>query len=338
MPEMSAGGEILVGGADTRFEASDCVRAVRDGAGGVLRFDRILEVEESGYRWDSPGARVRFRTDSRRVKARLRYTDRHRAAARNGVGFFRVDGRGAPEWRFQRPGGEGPAAVVEVALPVPEAGGMHEYELIMPYGDSVEFAGATVEARAHWAYPTPRPTTRYVAYGDSVTHGFTASDIVRGYPFQVGEENGWQVVNAGFAGRGARATDGDYLAELAGDVVSVAIGVNDWQGGTAPERYRTELSGLLGRLRAARPLAPVWLVTPLWVAPSWRPEKAAYPLEDYRRAAREVAASFDDSRVRVVEGPSLIDDDERLFDAVAVHPNDAGFAQMAARLAAAMRT
>jgi len=36
--------------------------------------------------------------------------------------------------------------------------------------------------------------------------------------------------------------------------------------------------------------------------------------------------------LHVIEGPDLIDQDPSLFSPVAVHPNDAGFAEMAERL------
>ena len=38
----------------------------------------------------------------------------------------------------------------------------------------------------------------------------------------------------------------------------------------------------------------------------------------------------------VIEGPDLIDPDVAYFDAVRVHPNDAGFVQMAERLGVQM--
>lgn len=50
---------------------------------------------------------------------------------------------------------------------------------------------------------------------------------------------------------------------------------------------------------------------------------------------RDVVAELTDDRLALVDGPDLIDHDVALFDKVAVHPNDAGFAQMAERLAKA---
>jgi lysophospholipase L1-like esterase len=87
---------------------------------------------------------------------------------------------------------------------------------------------------------------RWVAFGDSVTHGFTTSSVE-------------------------------------GNLFSVEIGVNNWQGVTELEVFRKNMSELLRRLRTGHPDAPVYVITPLWVPPSCQPKTAKYPLDDYRR-------------------------------------------------------
>ncbi|WP_043589023.1 SGNH/GDSL hydrolase family protein [Geminisphaera colitermitum] len=363
---LTAGAEV-VPGSDPRIEFSDCLvgKVVRDVQSGAAWVDRVLE-NARGYRWDAPGARVRFRTDSAVVTVRLRYSARHIGPANNSVGFWRIDGRGdTVAWRFERPrllDTEGKAkklsyeAELALRLPVPDAGeaamgragegtaatagAFHDYELILPYGDAVDVLGVEVAAGVHWEKPSPRPAVRWVAFGDSVTHGFTASSVAGSYPFQVAEAKGWQVINQGIGGRSAAAKDGDFLAGVEGNLFSVAIGVNNWQGGTEIEVFRKNMSELLRRLRGGHPDAPVYVITPLWVPPTWRPKTAKYPLDEYRRAIGEVVAACvaaGDARMTLVDGPSLIDHDAALFDKVAVHPNDAGFAQMAERLARAMK-
>ena len=331
------GGERVgwVPGTSPWIVVSDCVKVVRDEATGAVWVDRGLDSAR-GYRWDAPGARVRFRTDSAEVAVHLVYSARHIGPARNSVGFYRIDGRGEAAWRFTRPAGTafpGDAPLVlELPVSAAEEPGFHDYELILPYGDAVEVRGVSVTSKARWEAPAPRPAVRWVAFGDSVTHGFTASAVVHSYPFLVGEAKGWQVINAGIGGRGAMPADGARLAGMEAEVYSIAIGVNNWQGGTDPEAFRTNMRGLLRGLLAGRPEARVYVITPLWVPPSWKPATAKYPLEDYRTVIREVVAELATERLVVIDGPLLIDADAALFDKVAVHPNDAGFAQMAGRL------
>lgn len=301
---------------------------------GAVRFQRILDVPGRGYRWDNPGARVRFRTDARAIAVRLRYSDKHTSpSARAPVGIFLIDGRSDPAWTFSSRTRETLRAVEDISLELPvPAAGFHDYTVVLPYGDSVDFLGLNVNEGAAFAPPADRPALRYVAYGDSVTHGFTASHIGHTYPYRLAEARAWQLVNLGFGGRTARAPEGDVVGRLGGDIVTILIGVNDWQGGVAPDIYRQAMRGLLTRIRALQPGVPVYAITPLWVSEKWKPAKARFPLEDYRAALRALVAELHDPALHLIEGPGLIDADERFFDAVLVHPNDAGFAQMAERL------
>lgn len=324
----------LVAASDACFRLSDCVSHafLPDGS---LRFDRVLETPGRGYRWDNPGARIAFRTDARSITVRLRYSDRHTSpSARAPVGLFYVDGATRPDWTFTS---RATATLrqpeeLELALPVPAAHGLHDYALVLPYGDSVDFLGLRVDAGASFAPPPARPQVRYVAYGDSITHGFTATHVGRTYAYRLAEARGWELVNLGFGGRTARPAEGDFIARQGGHVVSVFVGTNEWQGGIPPQDYAAAVRALLAGLRARQPDVPVVLITPLWVSPAWKPSKARYPLEDYREALRRLVAGAADPHLLLVEGPSLIDHDERFFDPILVHPNDAGFGQMASRL------
>lgn len=326
-------------GTDERIVINACVRTVRDGKTGTVRFDRVLE-NPRGYQWDAPGARIRFRTDSGRIEVHLMYSARHIGPARNSIGFYRIDGLGTDEWRFSRPEssaapGDAPLVLGLAALPASPGRTrvLHDYELILPYGDAVELQGIVLAPGARMEAPALAAKVRWVAFGDSVTQGFTASSVACTYAFLVGEAKGWETINAGFGGHGTRARDGEFLAGLDADVFSVAIGVNDWQGGAEPEAFRVQLNGLLDALRAGKPRAHVFVITPLWVPPGWKPATAKHPLEKYRSIIRQVVSGCADARVQVVEGPSLIDHEATRFDPVAVHPNDSGFAQMAERLA-----
>ena len=305
-----------------------------------VRFDRILDITGKGYRWDNPGASIRFRTDATELVAVLNYSDLHTSAsARNGTGVYSVDGVFKPEWSFQtrQKSVLREPETVAVSLSNGVAAGFHLYELFLPYGDSVEFAGLRTNAGARFEAAAAQPQVRYVAYGDSITHGFSASDISRTYPFLVAKEKGWQAVNLGLGGRSSTAADGKRVGALKPDVVTVLMGANDWQGGTPLERYRTNMVAFIANIRLTQPETPVYLLTPLWVHASWNPPGKIAGLESYRQVLRELAAARKDPNLYVIEGPELIDPELALFDRTPVHPNDAGFAMMAARLAKRMK-
>ena len=306
----------------------------------LARFDRIYDMPSKGYRWDNPGARIRFRTDATSVKALLYFNDLHvSTSARNSNGLCLVDGVGKPEWSFHTKATDvkREPETVAVALSSVGAAGFHDYELILPYGDSVDFQGLEINPGARFEAPAPRPAIRYLAYGDSITHGFTASSVDKSYAYLVAQKNGWQVVNLGLGGRISNASDGKVIAALKADVISVFIGVNDWQCGVPLERYRSNMMAFFDAIRAEQPSTPIYYLTALWVAPSWNPQAQVADLESYRKVAREVVAARKDANLHLVESLDLIDHDITFFDATPVHPNDRGFAQMGERLAKQMR-
>lgn len=329
---------------DTRISYSDYVTmsfvtSPFDSARKLARFDRVLDMTGKGYRWDSPGTRIRFRTDATSIQVLLYYNELHiSTTARNSIGFYLVDGVGNAAWTFRTVATTTVRATEQVAVTITPgaAGSFHDYEVILPYADSVDLQGVTVNATAQFATPTARPALRYLAYGDSVTQGFTATDAMKGYGFLVAQKNNWQAVNLGMAGRGSTASDGTVVAQQGANIISVLMGVNDWQGGTALETYRSRMTAFFNNLRTVQPYTPVYAITPLWVDASWVPSAPITDLENYRQVLREVVAARNDPNLYLVEGPDLIDHSKSYFDAVLVHPNNAGFAMMADRLAAIM--
>jgi lysophospholipase L1-like esterase len=183
----------------------------------------------------------------------------------------------------------------------------------------------------------PHATLRYVAYGDSVTQGFTASGIDKTYSFILAEKNSWQLINLGIAGRASVAGDGALIGSLHADIITILMGVNDWQSGVSLERYSENMENILHTIRTVQPQVPVYLITPLWVSPDWSTPNAEFDLELYRRDLRDMVSFLGDENLYIVEGPDLIDHDKRYFDRAAVHPNDLGFAMMAERLSATIK-
>ncbi len=309
-------------------------------AAKIARFDRVLDIPGKGYRWDNPGARIRFRTDATHVKALLHFNELHTSAsARNSNGIYLIDGATQPAWTFHTKTTTPKRApeTVEVQMPAPAAPGFHDYEIVLPYGDAVDFQGLEVNATAKMQPPPAAPAVLYFAYGDSVTHGFTASAIDKTYPYLVAQKRGWQLINLGLGGRASNVVDAHVLKTLKADVITVLMGVNDWQGGGPVERYRKNMMGFFDAIRAVQPTVPIYFITSLHVPPAWSPKTQIADLESYRQVAREIVLARKDPHLRLIEGPELIDHDPKLFDAVAVHPNDQGFAQMGERLAKQMQ-
>ena len=111
----------------------------------AARFRRPIEGED-GFHFDNPGARIRFCTDARRVEAHLYYSARHtRTDAVNGNGAYLRDGELKSIYRTtERPG------ALQLELETARDGAAHLYEIVLPYGDSVEFRGLEVNEEANF--------------------------------------------------------------------------------------------------------------------------------------------------------------------------------------------
>lgn len=312
---------------DPHISCENCIQLTKTAEAAA--FGR--PVTDSPYHVDSPGTCIRFRTDARSVRAHVEFADKATLATHNACsspGACRIDGVEAGD--YTRPGDAG--GQIAVSLEAPGGSGDHEYEIFLPYADTVRFLGVEIDAGASLLPVVERTGPRYAPYGDSITQGFWASGPLRTYAHQVAETHGWRLLNMGFAGRWATAADGIEVARLRPDLASILIGVNDCLGGVALEDYRANVAGIIANIRASCPDIPIHAITPLNVPGRW---PGAERLEAYREQVRMIAATSGDVHLHVIEGPALIPSDGAYFSD-GLHPNDAGFALMATNLAQLM--
>lgn len=328
---ISFGADLTIPADDNRIQYTDCVNAVPEN--GTVSFNRLPLQHGRKYHLDNPGARMHFRCNAKDLSIELTYLQRDDPVRfANGTGVFRIDGKGSEEWTFTRADPNN-RKVEAVQVKLPADGQMHDYELVMPYAERVSVNSVKCNEETEFKKPTDRPSLKCAFYGDSVTHGATASRIDRCYPFRIGEIKGWQIINLGLGGIAFNPSAAKQLAEIPMDKLIIALGVNDWQGGRKPEDVGNKAAALIGDFRKAQPDIPITVITPLWVPSSWKPEKAAYDLALYREAIANAVKNGAWKKISIIDGDALIDHDPALFDKVAVHPNDKGFEQMAARIA-----
>jgi len=197
----------------------------------------------------------------------------------------------------------------------------------------VSSVGGTIE-------PAPAQP-RWVAYGDSVLEGWTASEPALGWGHQAARDFGLDMVNMGYAGsaRGEIAS-AEHVAELDADVISITHGTNCWA--RTPHSvglYREGLRAFLDIVRGGHPNTPIVVASPVI-----RPDAETTPnllgasLGDLRRMMEEVVQdriAHGDADLTLVQGGELIDEGQ-LADGI--HPNDEGHAAMAAALGPAIRS
>ena len=260
---------------DSRIGYSDYARVTVNSS--MARFDRII-AQGNNSQHDNPGARVRFRTDATSATATVSYNSLHKHPYVNSVGTILVDG--VQTGTFTAGSARG-----AVSIPVLTQGSAayHTVELVMPDFDSVDFAGLTVNAGAGFAAVPARPSTRWVAYGDSITQGAYATTINKTFVGKVAQTKGWEVVNMGFGSDVIDGADGNTIGTLGAGIISEMQGYNNAAGGTPAATFKASMATFVSNVRSHQASVPIYLISPLY-----SPNNASL-LAQYRSALQDLA-------------------------------------------------
>ncbi|HEX4443546.1 MAG TPA: SGNH/GDSL hydrolase family protein [Galbitalea sp.] len=179
---------------------------------------------------------------------------------------------------------------------------------------------------------------RVAFYGDSYTLGTGASSAALRWSSIICAQRGWREFNPsinglGFVNNRHNFGDGDLPSRIIAsspDIVFVTLGLNDnFNFALASDRIHTQISTDLEYLRLALPMARFIVVEPFWYTDE-RPESLAIITGWVRTAAQFIDADY-------VEGASRwIDHRPDLMASDGLHPNDAGYAVIAAQMDAAL--
>jgi lysophospholipase L1-like esterase len=175
---------------------------------------------------------------------------------------------------------------------------------------------------------------RVAFYGDSYTLGTGASEPSLRWSSIICAERGWQEFNPSVNGLGFvnnRATDGEgdlpalVIANNPG-IVFITMGLNDnFSYDRASNQIRLRITEDFTRLATALPDARFIVVEPFWYTDQ-RPESVEVIIGWVRDAAAAIGADYIPGASHWIEGhPEWMASD-------GLHPNDAGYAAMAARM------
>lgn len=308
------------------FRVSDyCAMSV---AADRMRFSRPT-IDGQGFETANPGARVRFNTNSSIVQINLQYTNLvTRMDTYDGQGAILSNGIVVASFNRAQ-GVAGPYQVrVDFGTTVDRL-----IEVVFPYCASVDFIGVDALAGTTLTVPVDRPSTRFVATGDSITHGFAAVGVTASWPYKLGLSKGWQVVNHGYGGRSCIPADGTALASLSPSIATYLIGYNDFYAQLSLATFKANYKSFINNFRTVNTTTKLYCITPLWSSNSY----GALTLEMYRTQIRNALTEIANPLNVLVEGAPLATGNVSSFPD-AIHPNDFGSSEIATSLAAVMPT
>lgn len=273
-----------------------------------------------------------------------------RAAWRSSGGTLRIAGQGAQECAPYD------ILVNGARLHRLPAAGQHSHELPLPAlaPDSVvelwlpHFGDFQVqEATFDGASVTPaRPSgPRWITYGSSITHCQQADGPTQTWPALVAAANGWQLTSLGLAGEcQLDPVAASTIAQTPAEIISLCVGINSYNAAAFSERsYAVAVQGFLNTVRRAHPAVPIAVITPVLSLPREdKPNAVGWTLADYRKATAQVVLALQSAGYRqlhLIDGAAVLSAQEaqdRLPDTL--HPDTAGYAIMAERLAPQLAT
>lgn len=272
------------------------------------------------------GVRVGLIGDARALEFHVRTGDVLPLAtpARHGEFTLYVDGERA---------GSVPVAAeadLTVRIDLPERASDVPVEIHLPERYEPRIFG--IRALDGHAEPLAR-SKKWIAYGDSITQGWTASDPGAAWSAVAARRTGFDLLNLGFAGaaRGELPVAA-HLAATPADVISLAWGTNCWAQIEMDAAYISELMRLfLGMVRRGHPDTPILVLSPV-VRPAAELVRngSGATLSELRDGLEDAVRSFQqrhaDSHLHLLPGGGLITPDE--LDADGIHPDDAGHAMI----------
>ncbi|MDR5701575.1 SGNH/GDSL hydrolase family protein [Agromyces aerolatus] len=281
------------------------------------------------------GARIGFTGDAEAVEVDVRTGDALQLAtpAEHGEFTVYVDGERRQATRVE----DGTAATVRVELPARDPGA--RVEIHVPERAEPRIFG--VRALGGEARPL-EPGPRWVAYGDSITQGWTTSDPGAAWTAVAARATGFDLLNLGFAGaaRGELPVAA-HLAATPADVISLAWGTNCWAQIEMDAAYIRELMRLfLAMVRAGHAETPILVVSPV-IRPNAEQVRngSGATLADLRAGLEDAVHAFQDrngdANLHLLPGVPLISADQ--LDPDGIHPNDAGHAAIGAAVAERLR-
>lgn len=176
--------------------------------------------------------------------------------------------------------------------------------------------------------PAPAQPT-WVAYGDSITEGWSASAPARCWLAIAGRQSGMNAVNLGYAGSArGEIVLAQQIAALDADVITVAYGTNCWA--TIPhtaDMVCANTAAFLRIIRTAHPKVPMLVVSPL-IRPDAenQPNALGTTLADIRAAIERTVVQGPDPLTTLLPGADLV---PASLLADGIHPGDEGHRKIA---------
>ena len=303
------------------FERTGELRRLPD---GLLEQLPLIKERKLGLR--TPGARILFRTNSKSIHIKMTVVpafDIAMSVWANSAAYVYVGDR--PTMRYAGHIAPKSYEQAEFEGEVRKSGEVEDVTVYLPRNVHVADVTVGLEDGALLEPPTPyRYESPIVFYGSSITEGGCATLPTNAYTATVARHLDADHVNLGFSGSAqGEPCLADFICTL-----DMSVFVMDYDhNAPTPDHLRATHEPFFLRVRERHPTLPIVLMTRPQVSPS----EDADLRREIVRATYENALTRGDRNVYFIDGGELLGERDRQFCTVdGCHPNDLGFARMAA--------
>ncbi|TRX53940.1 SGNH/GDSL hydrolase family protein [Thalassomonas sp. M1454] len=187
--------------------------------------------------------------------------------------------------------------------------GAKEYKLMLPTWSNVGLQAISIDDEAELLnIKTPR-NAKYVAMGDSITHGVGQKNATQTYPYIVADALNFELFNIAVGGGKTSIPTAQMLADFDDiELITLLIGYNDWNSPKADVAvYQANLDKMLSIIRKSHPQTTIYCITPLFTK-SLKAKRVDQPLNAYRQAVIDVVTARQkagDDNINVIKGDQI---------------------------------
>lgn len=162
---------------------------------------------------------------------------------------------------------------------------------------------------------------KIIMYGDSITQGYDAISPSRSYASRLSDLLDADIINKGIGGTFFMPEIAEIKSNCYPDLITVAYGTNDWNGGEYAD-FKRRCASFFENLTRNYPKTPILAIAPIWRAES--NEKRRFG--DFWEVAKEIKAiSQKNENMHFVDGIDFIPKNALYYRDGRLHPNDKGF-------------
>ena len=216
------------------------------------------------------------------------------------------------------------------------------YEITMPNWGTITLRGIMINDSSDISPIEKRNLPRFLAFGNSITHGTKQKGTHQTYPYILAKAMGWKLNSVAVGGARTSKTIGDMIRDNIDtiDYMTILIGYNDYNGeGVDTATYSERLHYVVNAIRATHPNTKIFCISQTTTTNN-ESAKSGIPITDFRKVVQELVSTRQangDKNIYLIKGEEITTE-ENLAEGDAVHFSIEGARNFAEKLTKEIQT